>query len=120
MVSTLSGIAYGMVMGLTNGIGVAAIISKLAISGGTSLLNSWNGNVTNGQAINSFLSSMFFCGGAMVLGKCGPAILNRLIFSKFSNNKSSWLVDIAMSLWEKPEVKTGIIRFGVGLVSVIF
>ena len=121
-ISTLSGTAYGLVVGLTGGAGGWAVAGKFAVAGGTSLLNSWNQNATFGETMKSLGISLLVSGAAQgagyLAGKFGPQLLSKIA----PRNPNHWLTmgDIGSALWAIPAVKTGVIRFVGGVaVSVI-
>ena len=68
-ISTLSGTAYGLIVGISGGVSAntwswGAFAGKLAVAGGTSLLNSWNENATFGETMGSLVLSLVFSGAA--------------------------------------------------------
>ena len=121
-ISTLSGTAYGLVVGLTGGAGGWAVAGKFAVAGGTSLLNSWNQNATFGETMKSLGISLLVSGAAQgagyLAGKFGPQLL-----SKIAPRNPNYLLtmgDIGSALWAIPAVKTGVIRFVGGVTGSIF
>ncbi len=121
-ISTLSGTAYGLVVGLTGGTGGWAVAGKFAVAGGTSLLNSWNQNATFGETMKSLGISLLVSGAAQgagyLAGKFGPQLL-----SKIAPRNPNYLLtmgDIGSALWAIPAVKTGVIRFVGGVAGSIF
>ena len=120
-ISTLSGTAYGLIVGLTGGAGTGAIVGKFAIAGGTSLLDSWNQNASIGETIASFCTSLVISGivqGAGYLaGKYGPHILSKIM--PRNPNHLITMGDICSALWNIPAVKTGITKLVSGVISAI-
>ena len=120
-ISTLSGTAYGLVVGLTGGASCWAVVGKFAIAGGTSLLNSWDQNASIGETMASFCTSLVISGivqGAGYLaGKYGPHILSKIM----PRNPSHLITmgDICSALWNIPAVKTGITKLVSGVISAI-
>ena len=123
-ISTLSGTAYGLVVGLTGGAGGWAVAGKFAVAGGTSLLNSWNEwdeNSTFGGMMTSLALSLVLSGAAQgagyLAGKFGPQLLSKIA----PRNPNHWLTmgDIGSALWAIPAVKTGVIRFVGGVAGSI-
>ena len=124
-ISTLSGTAYGLVIGLTGGTGAWAVAGKFAVAGGTSLLNSWNEwdeNSTFGGMMASFALSLAVSGVAQgagyLTGKFGPKVLSKLMPK--NPNHLITMGDIGSYLWGIPAVKTGVIRFAGGVAGSIF
>lgn len=124
-ISTLSGTAYGLVIGLTGGTGAWAVAGKFAVAGGTSLLNSWNEwdeNSTFGGMMASFALSLAVSGVAQgagyLTGKFGPKLLSKLMPK--NPNHLITMGDIGSYLWGIPAVKTGVIRFAGGVAGSIF
>ena len=121
-ISTLSGTAYGLVVGLTGGAGGWAVAGKFAVAGGTSLLNSWNQNATFGETMKSLgIALLVSCaaqGVGYLAGKFGPQIISKI----FPRNPNHLLTmgDIGSVLWANPAVKTGVIRLVGGIASSIF
>ena len=116
-ISTLSGTAYGLVVGLTGGTGGSAVAGKLAVAGGTSLLNSWNKEETFDEAMRSLALSLAISGVSQALGYwCGKNMSN------ISNDPTQYLThgDISSSLWSDPVVKTGVVKFVGGVIKSIF
>ena len=116
-ISTLSGMAYGAVVASTGGAG--AVLGKLAVAGGTSLLNSWNNNADLKDTMMNFgvalsISAVAQLGGHLV-GKYGPNILSKFI--KPNPNYVITLGDIISAAWDIPAVKTGVIRLFAGCAS---
>lgn len=120
-ISTLSGTAYGLIVGLTGGAGTGAIVGKFAIAGGTSLLDSWNQNASIGETMASFCTSLVISGivqGAGYLaGKYGPHILSKIM--PRNPNHLITMGDICSALWNIPAVKTGITKLVSGVISAI-
>ena len=121
-ISTLSGTAYGLVVGLSGGAAAGAwswgaFAGKLAVAGGTSLLNSWNENASFGETMKSLGFSLLASGAAQGLGYGFGKIT-----SKIPKNPTKLLTlgDIGSYLLGIPAIKTGVIRFGVGVGSAIF
>ena len=120
-ISTLSGTAYGLVVGLTGGAGGWAVAGKFAVAGGTSLLNSWNQNATFGETMKSLGISLLVSGAAQgagyLAGKFGPQLLSKIA----PRNPNHWLTmgDIGSALWAIPAVKTGVIRFIGGVAGSV-
>ena len=123
-ISTLSGTAYGLVVGLTGGVGGWAAAGNFAVAGGTSLLNSWNDwdeNSTFGGVMTSLAVSLAFSGATQGLGylagKFGPQLLSKIA----PRNPNHWLTmgDIGSALWAIPAVKTGVIRFVGGVAGSV-
>ena len=120
-ISTLSGTAYGLVVGLTGGAGGWAVAGKFAVAGGTSLLNSWNQNATFGETMKSLGISLLVSGAAQgtgyLAGKFGPQLLSKIA----PRNPNHWLTmgDIGSALWAIPAVKTGVIRFVGGVAASV-
>ena len=124
-ISTLSGTAYGLVVGLTGGTGAWAVAGKFAVAGGTSLLNSWNEwdeNSTFGGMMASFALSLVVSGVAQgagyLTGKFGPKLLSKILPK--NPNHLITMGDIGSYLWGIPAVKTGVIRFAGGVAGSIF
>ena len=117
-IATLSGTAYGAVIGLTGGSGVWAVTGKFAVAGGTSLLNSWNDNAEIGETIKSLGVNLLFSGIAQgagyLAGKYAPQLMSKIIPK--NPNHLLTMGDIGSVLWNIPAVKTG----GIRLVSGIF
>ena len=120
-ISTLSGTAYGLVVGLTGGASCWAVVGKFAVAGGTSLLNSWNENATFGETMKSLGISLLVSGAAQgagyLAGKFGPQLLSKIA----PRNPNHWITmgDIGSALWAIPAVKTGVIRFVGGVAGSI-
>ena len=120
-ISTLSGTAYGLVVGLTGGAGGWAVAGKFAVASGTSLLNSWNQNATFGETMKSLGISLLVSGAAQgagyLAGKFGPQLLSKIA----PRNPNHWITmgDIGSALWAIPAVKTGVIRFVGGVAGSI-
>ena len=120
-ISTLSGTAYGLVVGLTGGAGGWAVAGKFAVASGTSLLNSWNQNATFGETMKSLGISLLVSGAAQgagyLVGKFGPQLLSKIA----PRNPNHWITmgDIGSALWAIPAVKTGVIRFVGGVAGSI-
>ena len=116
-ISTLSGTMYGLVIGLTGGAGGWAVAGKFAVSGGTSLLNSWNENATFGEATGSLALSLVFSaatqGAGYLAGKFGPQILSKIM--PRNPNHLLTMGDVGSALWGIKAVKTGVIRFVGGI-----
>jgi RHS repeat-associated protein len=120
-IATLSGTAYGAVVGLTGGAAGAwswaAFGGKLAVAGATSLLNSWNEEKNlKGTAISfgsSLLISVVFQGVGYGFGKMTGLL---------PKNPDKWLTlgDIGSYLWSIPAIKAGCIRFVGGLFGAIW
>ena len=121
-ISTLSGTAYGLVVGLTGGAGGWAVAGKFAVAGGTSLLNSWNQNATFGETMKSLGISLLVSGAAQgagyLAGKFGPQLLSKI--APRNPNHLLTMGDIGSALWAIPAVKTGVIRFVGGVIGSIF
>ena len=121
-ISTLSGTAYGLVVGLTGGAGGWAVAGKFAVAGGTSLLNSWNENATFGETMKSLGIALLVSGATQgsgyITGRFGPRIISS--FSLRNSNDLLRIGDIGSTLWAIPAVKTGVIRFVGGVASSIF
>ena len=121
-ISTLSGTAYGLVVGLTGGAGGWAVAGKFAVAGGTSLLNSWNENATFGETMKSLgtslLASSIAQGAGYLAGKFGPQLLSK--FAPRNPNHLLTIGDIGSALWAIPAVKTGAIRLVGGVFGSIF
>ena len=121
-ISTLSGTAYGLVVGLTGGAGGWAVAGKFAVAGGTSLLNSWNQNATFGETMKSLGISLLVSGAAQgagyLTGKFGPQLLSKI--APRNPNHLLTMGDIGSALWVIPAVKTGVIRFAGGVAGSIF
>lgn len=123
-ISTLSGTAYGLVVGLTAGaaagtFSAGAFVGKLAVAGGTSLLNSWNEDKFStdpGGAMASFGLSLAISAtcqvGGYFLGKAASLL-------KRDPNKLFTVGDIGSYLWGVPAIKTGVIRAVSGTVGAI-
>ncbi|MDD6249474.1 MAG: RHS repeat-associated core domain-containing protein [Bacillales bacterium] len=120
-ISTLSGTAYGLVVGLTGGAGGWAVAGKFAVASGTSLLNRWNENATFGETMKSLGISLLVSGVAQgagyLAGKFGPQLLSKIA----PRNPNHWITmgDIGSALWAIPAVKTGVIRFVGGVAGSI-
>ena len=123
-ISTLSGTAYGLVVGLSGGAAAGAwswgaFAGILAVAGGTSLLNSWNENATFGETMKSLGISLLVSGAAQgagyLAGKFGPQLL-----TKFMPRNPNHLGGIGSALWAIPAVKTGAIRLVGGVFGSIF
>jgi len=119
-ISTLSGTAYGLVVGLTGGTAGAwswgAYGGKLAVAGGTSLLNSWNKesdlkNTAKSLVVSLAVSSAFQFSGY----KFGKKI------SSLPKDPTKLITagDILSYVWGIPAVKTGAIRFIGGVWGAI-
>ena len=122
-ISTLSGIGYGLVAGLTGGVAGwnwGALSGKLVVSGGTSLLNSWNNNsdlqtMTNSLSLSLAITFLIH-GGTYGLGKVASGI-SKWISKHIPKSQTQTLPpiltmgDIASYVWNIPAVKTGSIRF---------
>ena len=121
-ISTLSGTAYGLVVGLTGGAGGWAVAGKFAVAGGTSLLNSWNQNATFGETMKSLGISLLVSGAAQGAGYLAGKFGSQLL-SKIAPRNPNYLLtmgDIGSALWAIPAVKTGVIRFVGGVTGSIF
>ena len=120
-ISTLSGTAYGLVIGLTGGASCWAVVGKFGIAGGTSLLDSWDQNASIGETMASFCTSLVISGivqGAGYLaGKYGPHILSKIM--PRNPNHLITMGDICSALWNIPAVKTGITKLVSGVISAI-
>jgi len=123
-ISILSGTAYGLVIGLTGGAGTWAIAGKLAVAGGTSLLNSWNewdeNSSFGGMMVSlgfSLAASGIAHGAGYLAGKFGAQILPRIL----PRNPKHIITmgDIGSALWSIPAVKVGSIRFISGIFGSI-
>lgn len=113
-ISILSGMTYGAVVASTGRAG--AVFGKLAVAGGTSLLNSWNNNADLKDTMMNFgvalsISAVAQLGGHLV-GKYGPNILSKFI--KPNPNYVITIGDIISAAWDIPAVKTGVIRLFAG------
>ena len=121
-ISTLSGTAYGLVVGLTGGTGGWAVAGKFAVAGGTSLLNSWNKEETFDETMGSLALSLVISGVAQgagyLAGKFGPQLLSKI--APRNLNHLLTIRDIGSALWSSPAVKTGVIQFVGGVISSIF
>ncbi len=120
-ISTLSGIAYGLVVGATGGTGGWAIAGKFAVAGGTSLLNSWNEEATFGETIKSLGISLAISGATQgigyLAGKHGPQLLSKFLKTQ---NKSLTKASVISELWAKPAVKVGTMRLFGGIAGAVF
>lgn len=95
----------------------SAYAGKLAIAGGTSLLNSWNKEVDFNTAMSSLGSSLLLSTVYQGLGYGFGKITSS--FPK-STSKILTMGDIASYLWGIPAVKTGNIRFVGGVAGSVF
>ena len=112
-ISTISGTAYGLVVGATGGVGMVA--GKFAVAGATSLLNSWNER-DNLQAMSTDLGiSLLFSGFAQGVGY-GVSKLTTLLPK--DPTKIMTMGDIFSYLWNTPAVKTGVVRFSGGVLPL--
>ena len=116
-ISTLSGTAYGLVVGLTGGTGAWAVVGKFAVAGGTSLLNSWNENATFAETMISLGISLLVSGMAQ---GAGYGVGKGISHVPKDPTKFLTLGDIGSYLWSVPAVKTGVIRFAGGVMGSIF
>lgn len=125
-ISTISGTAYGLVVATTGGTG--AVLGKLAVAGGTSLLNSWNENKSFKDTAVSFGTSLLASGVLQTVGHFAPKVFGAIanskvgqnVINKLSNpNHIMGIGDIAKVMWEIPAVQTGVIRFVAGLFDWI-
>ena len=120
-ISTLSGAAYGLVVGLTGGAAGtwswSAFSGKLAVAGGTSLLNSWNDEKNLKDTIISFGTSLLLSSIYQGIGYGFGKLMSLL---PKDPTKIMTLGDIASCLWGIPAVKTGVIRFVGGIAGAIF
>ena len=136
-IATLSGQAYGLVMGLTGGNGGWAVAGKLAVAGGTSLLNSWNEEKSFSETAVSFVGSLALSGAIQTGAYFGKKILNTILpkitpsitkfISKIFPKNPNHLItmkDIGGVLWEDPAIHasaiTGSMRFIGGVVGALF
>ncbi len=121
-ISSLSGTAYGLVIGLTGGTGAGAVLGKLAVAGGTSLLTSWNEEKSFGETFVSLVGSLALSGAIQLLGHYGSKFIPKLI-SRLIPKNSNYLVtmgDITSVIWNIPAVKAGTMRFVGGVFGSIF
>ena len=117
--ATLSGEAYGLVVGLTGGTAGAwswtAYTGKLLVAGGTSLLNSWNEEKDIKDTLislgSSLIMSTIYQGVGYGMSKLGSLIPK--------NSTERTFGDVISELWSMPEVKTGIIRLAGGIAGSI-
>ena len=121
-ISTLSGTAYGLVVGLSGGAAAGtwswgAYAGKLAVAGGTSLLNSWNENKSFKDTMISFGSSLVLSSIYQGLGYGFGKIISNI---PKDSTKLMTLGDIGSYLWGIPAVKAGVIRFVGGVAGSIF
>ncbi len=120
-ISTLSGTAYGAVVGMTGGAAGAwswgSFGGKLAVAGGTSLLNSWNQEKNFVEATTSLVSSLILSTAVQGTGH---------LVGKFTSliprdpQKLLTLGDVGSYLWGVPAIKTGVIKSVAGTFSAIW
>lgn len=126
-IATLSGTAYGAVVGATGGAWTwGAFGGKVLIAGATAALNSWNENKTGKEIALSAAKGMALSVaiqlgakyGVQYAGKYISPIISRI----FPRDPNKWLTmgDVASVVWSIPAVKTGAIKFGAGVASSIF
>ena len=126
-ISTLSGIGYGLVAGLTGGVtgwNWGALSGKLAVSGGTSLLTSWN-NDSNAQTMLISLGTSL----ALTTSIHGVSYIAGKLIGQIPKPKTKpkpetqppilTMRDIAACVWNIPAVKTGSIRFASKTIRAI-
>ena len=122
-ISTLSGTAYGMVVGLTGGAAAgwswAAYGGKLVVAGGTALLNSWN-SWDNGNPTQSLKNTLTSLGSALITSTfCqGIGYATGQLITKLPGKPTPFMTTLA-GLWDIPAIKTGVIRFVGGLVGSV-
>ena len=112
-ISTLSGTMYGLVVATTGGTVGWAIAGKLIIAGGTSLLESWNKDLSEAERSESFVKALIFSSVIQVFGYIAKDV-GPLFLSKFKSNSSSDLLVLKenlLNLWNDPKIKTGVIKF---------
>ena len=121
-ISTLSGTAYGLVVGLTGGTGGWAVAGKFAVAGGTSLLNSWNQDSTPDKMLGDLALSLVLSGVAQgagyLAGKFGPQLVSKII--PRNPNHLITMGDIASVAWSIPAIKAGTMRLLGGVFGSIF
>ena len=123
-ISTISGSAYGLAVATTGGAAAgtwswSGFAAKLAVAGGTSLLNSLNnadGNINIKDTLFTLgvdlLKSTLFQVAGFGAGKL-MSVLPK------STSQIMTIGDIGSALWDIPAVKAGVIRFFSGLTGAI-
>lgn len=121
-ISTLSGIAYGAVVGVTGGAwSTGAFVTKALIAGGTSALESWNQNQTGAEiryaALKGMANSMLVQWGAQAYGMPVWQYIVRKWSEWHPRNPDVWLTmgDIASVMWEIPAIKTAALKLLSGI-----
>ena len=120
-ISTISGSAYGLAVATTGGAAAgtwswSGFAAKLAVAGGTSLLNSLNDG-------DSVLETLYSLGNNLCVSVIAQTVGFKIggILSNAHRNTTQIITmgDIGSALWDIPAVKTGAIRFFSGLASAI-
>ena len=119
-ISTISGSAYGLAVATTGGAAGTwswtGFAAKLAVAGGTSLLNSLNDG-------DSALETLYSLGNNLCFSVIAQAVGYKI--GRFSSNvhrNTTQIItmgDIASAAWSIPTIKVGITRFFSGLFGAI-